>query len=65
MLHSELRVFLSDLLISALCSLHLNQAISTAVVVPRINIRRRLGEVVHLIDLWHFVNFACVNETTP
>ena len=63
MLHSEVRVFPFDLLISAMRSLHLYQAMSTAVMVPGINIRRRLGEVVHLIDLWHFVNFVYVHET--
>ena len=45
-------------------SVHVYQAISTVVVVPSINISRRLSEVVHSIDLRHFVNFTCVHETT-
>ena len=64
MLHSEVRVFPFDLLISAMRSLHLYQAMSTTVVAPRINIRRRLSKVVHLVDLWYFVNFSHVHETT-
>ena len=64
MLQIKVRAFLFDPLISAMRSLCLYQAISTVVVVPGISIRRRLGEVDHSIDLWHFIDFACVHEAT-
>ena len=64
MLQIKVRAFPFDPLISAMRILHLCQATSTVVVVPGISIRRRLGEVDHSIDLWHFIDFGCVHEAT-